>query len=419
MTQFRENISLKSFNTFGIDVTARWFASFATSEELSALLVAQAFPRLLILGGGSNVLFRDNIDGLVLKNEIRGIELIREDAKYVYVRAGAGENWHGFVSYCLQRNWAGVENLSLIPGSVGAAPMQNIGAYGVEIKEVFYELEAWDLHESKIYTFSLNDCAFGYRESVFKRKLKDRFIILNVTFRLNKVAHFHTEYGAIREELEKMGVQQLSIQAISQAVIRIRSSKLPDPKQIGNAGSFFKNPTVTAARFAVLKAAFPGIPGYPAAAVPESLPEPSTELSSEPSGSQPGALSSSQPGSMSSQSSGSPQPVPGVAQSEPGSLQSQPGSPQPAPSATQPQPGTSQPQPTTVKLAAGWLIEQCGWKGYRRGDAGCHALQALVLVNYGQATGKEIYDLSEEILQSVKNKFGVELEREVNIIPQI
>jgi len=230
----------------------------------------------------------------------------------------------------------------------------------VEIKEVFYELEAWDLHEGKIFTFSVNDCEFGYRESVFKRRLRDRTIILNVTFRLNKVPKFHTEYGAIREELDKMGIQQLSIQAIAQAVIRIRSSKLPDPKQIGNAGSFFKNPTVSGDRFAALKAAFPGIPGYPSA-----LPPMQPSESSAPAG---------------------------------------------AP--TQP----LQTPPPPVKLAAGWLIEQCGWKGYRRGDAGCHALQALVLVNYGQASGKEIYDLSEEILQSVKKKFGVELEREVNII---
>ncbi|HEX9513489.1 MAG TPA: UDP-N-acetylmuramate dehydrogenase [Puia sp.] len=342
MVKFHENTSLKTLNTFGIDATARWFASFSTQEELSGLL--DRTP-LLILGGGSNILFTGNFDGLVLKNEIQGIELIREDEKYVYVRAGAGENWHGFVQYCLQRNWAGVENLSLIPGNVGAAPMQNIGAYGVEIKEVFYELDALRLEDGKVHSFSLNDCEFGYRESVFKRRFKDRYVILDVTFRLNKIPKFHTEYGAIRAELDKMGVQELSIQAISQAVINIRSSKLPDPRQIGNAGSFFKNPTVTGERFTVLQAAFPGIPGYP--------------------------------------SGGG---------------------------------GEGEGRGGAVKLAAGWLIEQCGWKGYRRGDAGCHALQALVLVNYGQASGKEIYRLSEEILQSVKNKFGVELEREVNII---
>jgi UDP-N-acetylmuramate dehydrogenase len=330
-----ENISLRPFNTFGIDVSAHYFSSFSTQEELAELLtVTPAAP--FILGGGSNILFTRDIDGLVLKNEIPGIDLIHEDDEYLYVRSGAGENWHAFVLYCLERGWAGVENLSLIPGNVGAAPMQNIGAYGVEIKDVFHELEAYDMNEQKVYTFTLNDCEFGYRESVFKRKYRDRFVILNVTFRLRKQPVFHTSYGAIREELDKMRVRTLSINAISQAVIRIRSSKLPDPKQIGNAGSFFKNPTISSERFIALQAIFPTIVGYPAGG--------------------------------------------------------------------------------GVKLAAGWLIEQCGWKGFRRGDAGCHARQALVLVNYGNATGREIYELSEEIVVSVEKKFGVVLEREVNIL---
>ncbi len=332
-----ENISLKSYNTFGIDVTAHYFSSFATQDQLVELL-AMTPANPLILGGGSNVLFTRDIDGFVLKNEVSGIDLVHEDEEYVYIKAGAGENWHAFVLHCLDRGWAGVENLSLIPGSVGAAPMQNIGAYGVEIRDVFQELEAYDLKEQKVYTFSLNDCEFGYRESVFKRKYRDRFVILNVTFRLRREPVFHTSYGAIREELEKMGVSQLSIRAISQAVINIRSSKLPDPKQIGNAGSFFKNPAVSNEKFESLRAEFPAIVGYP------------------------------NPGSE------------------------------------------------TTKLAAGWLIEQCGWKGFRRGDAGCHARQALVLVNYGGASGQEVYDLSEEILLSVERKFGVRLEREVNII---
>jgi UDP-N-acetylmuramate dehydrogenase len=336
MPHILENVSLKGYNTFGIDVSARWLSTFGSQEELRELLSGLADRPLLILGGGSNILFTRDFDGLVLRNEVKGIDLVREDDHYIYVRAGAGENWHGFVQHALQRNWAGVENLSLIPGNVGAAPMQNIGAYGVEIKQVFYELSAYHLGEHKVYTFSLNDCAFGYRESVFKRRFKGQFIILDVTFRFSKVPKFHTEYGAIREELDKMGVEKLSIQAVSEAVIRIRQSKLPDPAVIGNAGSFFKNPTVTAEEFVRLRDAFSGIVGYP---------------------------------------------VDGG-----------------------------------VKLAAGWLIEQCGWKGYRKGDAGCHARQALVLVNYGHAGGREIYDLSEEILQSVKAKFGVELEREVNII---
>ena len=344
MAFITENISLQSYNTFGIDVSAHYFSSFATTDQLAELLAMTPAPPL-ILGGGSNLLFTRDIDGLVLKNEIGGIDLVLEDEEYVYVKSGAGENWHSFVLYCLGRDWAGVENLSLIPGSVGAAPMQNIGAYGVEIKDVFYELEAYDLNEQKVYTFSLNDCEFGYRESVFKRKYRDRFVILNVTFRLRKQPVFHTSYGAIREELEKMGIQDLSIQAVSQAVINIRSSKLPDPKVIGNAGSFFKNPTVPNEQFESLRSAFPGIIGYP-----------------------------------------------------------------------NPQDQTRSSTGNSTKLAAGWLIEQCGWKGFRRGDAGCHARQALVLVNYGKASGEEIYDLSQEILLSVERKFGVTLEREVNII---
>jgi UDP-N-acetylmuramate dehydrogenase len=356
MTDIAANRSLQAYNTFGIKATARYFASFSGQEELGALLEFAdgrkgGPPRVpaLVLGGGSNLLLTGDFDGLVMRNEIKGIELVREDEHYVYVRVGAGENWHQFVEYCLQRNWAGVENLSLIPGSVGASPMQNIGAYGVEIKEVFYELEAWHRKENKVYAFSVNDCGFGYRESVFKQQYKDQYVILNVTYRLNKTPKFHTEYGAIREELDKMGIQQLTIQAISQAVIRIRTAKLPDPAQIGNAGSFFKNPTVAAKRFAALQAKFPGIPGYP----------------------------------------------------------------------TGEDEGPAVEVDASIKLAAGWLIEQCGWKGFRRGDAGCHDRQALVLVNYGNATGKEIYDLSEEILRSVKAKFGIELEREVNIVPAL
>ncbi len=338
--QVIENISLRPYNTFHIDASTRYFSVFSTKDQL--LQEATAIPAfsqspLLVLGGGSNILFTGNFNGLVLKNEIGGIELIREDPNYVYVRAGAGENWHRFVQYCLERDWAGVENLSLIPGSVGAGPMQNIGAYGVEIKEVFYELEAFHIIDRKVFTFSLNDCEFGYRESVFKRKLRDQFIILSVTFRLNKKPVFHTGYGAIREELDRLGVRDLSIRAISRAVINIRSAKLPDPATIGNAGSFFKNPEIGATDYDRLRASFPGIVGYPLAN-------------------------------------------------------------------------------GRTKLAAGWLIEQAGWKGYRKGDAGCHPLQALVLVNYGKATGKEIYDLSTEILQSVKARFGVELEREVNIM---
>lgn len=334
MIRVTENVSLKPYNTFGIDVKARWMAPFASADELADLTQWAGRRSLLVLGGGSNVLFTRDIDGVVMLNEVKGIDLISEDEEYVYVRAGAGENWNGLVQYCIGRDWAGLENLSLIPGNVGAAPMQNIGAYGVEIRDLFWELEAWSLQERRVVTFTVNDCEFGYRESVFKRRLRGQFVILNVVLRLRKVPIFHTSYGAIREEL---GDREPGIRAISEAVIRIRQSKLPDPSKIGNAGSFFKNPTVPATTFQELKRQHPGIVGHP------------TESGD-------------------------------------------------------------------IKLAAGWLIEQSGWKGVRRGDAGIHAKQALVLVNYGKATGEELYTLSEEVLHSVQHLFGVTLEREVNII---
>lgn len=364
---------LKGYNTFGIEAYARYFARFRSVTELEALLAgalpdlippgaeatgfkgpdagltsmpipesagrqsAAASSPVLILGGGSNILFTRNYDGLVLKNEIKGLEIVREENNHVYVKAGAGENWHGFVMYCITNGLAGLENLSLIPGNAGAGPMQNIGAYGVEIKDVFHELEAFHLKDKAVVTFKKEDCAFGYRDSVFKGKYKDQFAITSITCRLSRTPVFNTSYGAIEAELEKMKIQELSIKAVSQAVINIRKSKLPDPAIIGNAGSFFKNPEITASNFERLKNEFPGIIGYP-------LPD------------------------------------------------------------------------GRVKLAAGWLIEQCGWKGYRAGDAGCHERQALVLVNYGQATGAEIYDLSLRIVESVHSRFGLFLEREVNIV---
>lgn len=332
-----ENKSLKNLNTFGIDARARYFSAFASADELAGLTEWAGARRKLILGGGSNILLTRDIDGIVLQNAIKGIELVDEDEEHVYVRTGAGENWTGFVDYCIGRDWAGLENLSLIPGSVGAAPMQNIGAYGVELESVFLELEAWNLADRNIKTFTLGDCEFGYRDSVFKGRYRDQFVILSVTFRLRKSPIFHTAYGAVQEELDRMGVKELSIRAISQAVVAIRRSKLPDPAQIGNAGSFFKNPTIPNEQFASLQEQFPGIVGY--------------------------------------------RVVLG-----------------------------------NTKLAAGWLIEQCGWKGYRRGDAGVHERQALVLVNYGNARGAELEKLGNEIAASVRDKFGVALEREVNVI---
>ncbi len=346
--QIQKNISLKPYNTFAVNAKAKYFSTFSSVNELEELLKTtndkrRTINNKLILGGGSNILFTKDFDGLVLKNELKGIELIKEDENHYYVKAAAGENWHEFVMHCIKHNYAGVENLSLIPGNVGASPMQNIGAYGAEIKEVFEQLEAYHVHDNKIITFSANDCEFGYRESVFKRKYKDQFVILNVTFRLRKKPVFNASYGQVKQELEKMGVKKLSIQAISQAVINIRTSKLPDPKVIGNAGSFFKNPEINSHEFHELKRIYPGIVGYP--------------------------LTNNK-----------------------------------------------------TKLAAAWLIEQCGprdavsWKGYREGDAGCHVKQPLVLVNYGNAKGEEIYKLSEKIKDSVYKNFGVTLEREVNII---
>jgi UDP-N-acetylmuramate dehydrogenase len=338
-----ENIALAPYTSFGVESTARYFSTFKDTTELAELLNERQQYPLLILGGGSNLLLTRDVDGLVLKNEIIGITELHEDHEYVYVKAGAGENWHRFVLYCIERNWAGLENLSLIPGNVGASPMQNIGAYGVEVEDLFWDLEAWHIRDQKKVTFTKSDCGFGYRESIFKGKFRGQFVILNVTYRLRKKPRFNTRYGAIEQELEKMGVKELSIKAISEAVIRIRSSKLPDPLVTGNAGSFFKNPSVSPEKHAQLKNQFPDMVAYPNA-------------------------------------------------------------------------------DGTFKLAAGWLIEQTGpspgisWKGYRRGDAGCHERQALVLVNYGKALGNEIFQLSEDILQSVMLKFGVTLEREVNII---
>jgi UDP-N-acetylmuramate dehydrogenase len=333
----QKNISLRPYNSFHFEVNASIFISVKSVEELQEILFAGVNDPLLILGGGSNILLTHKVIERVLKIDITGIEEVKEETSHIFVKAGAGENWSDFVQYTLSRNWGGLENLSLIPGNVGAAPIQNIGAYGVELKDVFFELEAYDRIDKKVYAFGVNDCRFGYRDSIFKSERKGRYIILNVTFRLSKVPLLKTSYGAIREELRKMNVKSPTIQDISKAVITIRRSKLPDPKDIGNAGSFFKNPIVDQAQFLTLSKKYPDLPAYPH----EDL---------------------------------------------------------------------------SVKLAAGWLIEQCGWKGYRTGDAGVHANQALVLVNYGNATGNEILALSERITESVFKKFGVHLEREVNIL---
>lgn len=338
--QIHENISLKPYNTFGIDVAAEYFVTFFSIEALEEILNYSKLitPNYqLVLGGGSNILFTKPYVGLVLKNELQGIALVKEDVDFYYVKAAAGEVWHNLVQYCIGNNYAGMENLSLIPGNVGASPMQNIGAYGVEIKDIFESLEAYHIKDKTVVNFSLADCQFSYRDSIFKGKYKDQFVILNVTYKLRKQPIFNTKYGAINTELEKMGVTELSIKNISQAIINIRSSKLPNPKLLGNAGSFFKNPQISKFRLHVLNEQYEKIPAY---AIDDMH----------------------------------------------------------------------------YKIAAGWLIEQCGWKGFRKGDAGCNPLQALVLVNYGTASGHEILDLSTNIIQSVEDKFGITLEREVNII---
>ena len=336
--KIQENISLKPYNTFGIDKNARFFTIVSQLDELKeALLFAkQNDIPALILGGGSNILLTQDQDVLVIKNEFKGIELIKEDEENVYVKVGAGENWHEWVLYAIQQNWAGIENLSLIPGTVGASPMQNIGAYGVEIKDVFYELKALHRETLEVKIFDAEACQFGYRESVFKNTLKDQYVIFEVIFRLSKKPKLNTSYGAIQAVLDEKGNADLTIKAISDAVIQIRQSKLPDPAVIGNSGSFFKNPTIPIQQFEQLQSAYPTIPGYP--------------------------------------------------------------------------------QAEGVKVAAGWLIEQCGWKGYQDGPIGVHQHQALVLVNHGSGDGKKIAELSQKIQKSVFDKFGIQLHPEVNFL---
>ncbi|TSA50679.1 MAG: UDP-N-acetylmuramate dehydrogenase [Sphingobacteriales bacterium] len=334
-----ENISLLPFNTFHIDVKAKYFAEIKTENDFSELFGEEKFrsQQKLILGGGSNILFTKNFDGIVIKNSFTGISVIKEDENYVWVKASAGEVWHQFVLWCIEKNLAGLENLSLIPGQVGAAPMQNIGAYGVDIKDVFDELEAIETATGEKVNFKNEECEFGYRESVFKNKFKNQFLISSVTFRLNKKPKFNVNYGDIKMTLDEMQVNELTIKAVSEAVIKIRSSKLPDPKVLGNAGSFFKNPVITKSEFEVFISKNPIAPNYP-------------------------------------QKDG------------------------------------------TVKIPAGWLIEQCDWKGKVVGHTGSHKSQALVLVNYGGATGNEVYQLALDIQKSVLDKFGINIQPEVNLV---
>lgn len=337
MLEIQQNHSLKSFNTFGLDVKSEYFAQFSTVEDLRELVTWKKSLNkdFMILGGGSNVLFAEDFAGLVMRNELRGVQVIEETDDLIRVEVGAGEVWHNFVMECVENNWAGLENLSLIPGSVGASPMQNIGAYGVEIEQRFHSLKALHLETLEVHEFSHADCAFGYRESIFKNKFKGQYCILSVTFNMLKTPDFQTSYGAIQAELEASD-SALSIKSISDAVIRIRQSKLPDPAVIGNAGSFFKNPVIEMDAFEKVKNEHPSVVAYPAG--------------------------------------------------------------------------------DKMKLAAGWLIDQAGWKGKDRGGYGVHDKQALVLVNRGGATGQAIYDLSSDIIADIQEKYGVTLEREVNVI---
>ena len=338
MLQIQENVSLKNFNTFGLPAIARYFVEINHEDDLTELFLDPQWLQMprLVLGGGSNMLFVKDFDGLVIRMNIRGIEH-RISKETVYVEAGAGEVWNDLVNFCVLRGYAGLENLSLIPGSVGASPVQNIGAYGVELKDAFYSCRAFEIATGNFKTFNKADCHFDYRESIFKGELKEQYIIVSVKFLLSLVPTLHLNYGAITQELANRQITEPTIRDVSQVVSHIRVSKLPDPSTIGNAGSFFKNPIISSEQFAKVVAQFPEVVNYPA--------------------------------------------------------------------------GEGH-----VKLAAGWLIEQCGWKGKIAGHTGTWKNQALVLVNHGGATGTEVYTFSSQIIDSVYTKFGVLLEREVNII---
>ena len=336
--QILQNISLQSYNTFGINCTAKNFIEVKTVDELLKVLEfaeQEEYHSILVLGGGSNILFLKDFEGLVIKNSITGREVIEENEENTTLYVSAGENWHQFVLFCLEHNYGGVENLSLIPGTVGAAPMQNIGAYGVEIRDVVQRVKVIDRKTKKTLWISNNECQFGYRSSIFKHQAKDKYIIIGVEFRLTIKNHtLNTSYGAIQEALEN---DSPTIQEISKAVISIRESKLPNPKEIGNGGSFFKNPEIPSSQFLKLKTEFPNIVGYP---ISDKI----------------------------------------------------------------------------TKVPAGWLIEQCGWKGKIVGNTGAHKNQALVLVNYGNAKGEEVWNLAKEIQKSVFDKFGIHIEPEINIV---
>lgn len=361
--ELQHNISLRSFHTFATEAKARYFLEFSEPEDLRGLWRAhpELFEKVLIVGGGSNLLFTGDFGGMVIRPAVAGIAVEKEDADHVWLRAGAGVLWDDFVRFAVERGWGGVENLSLIPARVGAVPVQNIGAYGCEVAEAISQVAGMELTSGNFREFDAVECRFSYRSSLFKEVLKNRFVITSVVFQLDKEPRLKLEYSELKMEVMKdfkgskassfkdspvaeVAEDGISLQQVRDAVIRIRTRKLPDPAELGNAGSFFKNPVVAGEVAKRLKAAFPALPLYPG----ETR-------------------------------------VPGKGE-------------------------------TPVKLSAGWLIDQCGWKGFRRGDAGVHHDHALVLVNYGQATGREIFQLAEEIRLSVKERFGVDLEREVIVV---
>ncbi len=337
--QFLDHISLKKYNTFGVEASAHYFVAVSNYDELKSLItnLKPAENKHLIMGGGSNLLFTKDFDGWLLHSEIQGIEVMEEADKHVLLKVGSGENWSDFVDFTVEKGWGGLENLSLIPGTVGAAPVQNIGAYGTEQKDVFVSLEACNLITGKICHFNKLECDFGYRSSILKEAEKGKWFVLNVTYRLLKTPELHLDYAPLRKVFENIPAEEITVKAVSEAVKSIRRSKLPDPEELGNAGSFFKNPVILHEKFLSIQQRFPQIPFYP---------------------------------------------------SENGK----------------------------VKIPAGWLIEQAGWKGKQVGNAGVHHQQALVIVNYGKATGKEILQLSKDIQNDVLQKFDITLEPEVLIL---
>lgn len=336
--KIQKDVSLKAYNTFGIAAKASTYLNIKALDHLINALKKYNSRPLFILGGGSNMLLTKNIEALVLHINLKGISVIEESENYVIVQAQAGESWHKFVVWCLEHNYGGVENLSLIPGNIGTAPMQNIGAYGVELKDVFHSCDAINIKTQELKTFTKKECQFGYRESIFKQELKGQYIITSVCLKLtNNIHKLHTEYGAITNELEALQIKNPTIQDVSKAVINIRQSKLPDPKKIGNSGSFFKNPIIEKTHFLELQKSFPNVPHY---------------VVSE----------------------------------------------------------------TKIKIPAGWLIETAGFKGKRFNNYGVHNKQALVLVNYGNANGEDIYKLAKLIQKTIKRLFNINIDTEVNII---